>query len=51
LDEGLVKTTLVPGIRWNIGGNALLNAHVLLSLQNDGLRAKVTPVIGFDYTF
>ena len=51
LDEGLVKTTLVPGVRWNLGGNALLNAHVLLNMKNDGLRAKVTPVIGFEYTF
>ena len=51
LDEGLVKTTLVPGVRWNIGGNALLNVHVLLNMKNDGLRAKVTPVIGLDYTF
>jgi hypothetical protein len=51
LDQGLVKATLVPGVRWNLGGNALLNAHVLLNMKNDGLRAKVTPVIGFDYTF
>lgn len=51
LDQSLVKSTLVPGFRWNIGDNALLNAHVLLSLKNDGLRAKMTPVIGFEYTF
>jgi hypothetical protein len=51
LDEGLTKYTLVPGVRWNIGGNALLNVHVLFNLKNDALRAKVVPVVGFDYTF
>lgn len=51
LDEGLRKVTLVPGLRWNLFGQTLLNAHVLISLKNDGLRAKVTPSVGFDWTF
>jgi hypothetical protein len=51
LDEGLTKYTVAPGIRWNVGSNALLNAHVLFNVRNDGLRAKITPVIGLDYTF
>ena len=51
LDEGLRKVTLVPGLRWNLFGQTLLNAHVLISLKNDGLRAKVTPSIGMDWTF
>lgn len=51
LDEGLQKVTLVPGLRWNMFGQTLLNAHVLISLKNDGLRAKFTPSIGMDWTF
>lgn len=51
LDEGLQKVTLVPGIRWNLFGQTLLNTHVLVSLKNDGLRSKFTPSIGFDFTF
>lgn len=51
LDEGLQKVTLVPGLRWNMFGQTLLNAHVLVSLKNDGLRAKFTPSLGFDWTF
>lgn len=51
LDEGYRKVTLAPGVRWNLFGQALLNAHVLVSLQNEGLRAKLTPSIGFDWTF
>ena len=51
LGEGLTKFTVAPGIRWNIAGQGLLNAHVLINLKNDSLRAKYTPVIGFEYTF
>ena len=51
LEEGLQKVTLVPGFRWNVFGQALLNANVLVSLKNDGLRAKFTPSVGFDWTF
>lgn len=51
LDEGLRKVTLVPGFRWNIFGRTLLNTHVLVSLKNDGLRAKITPSVGLDFTF
>lgn len=51
LEEGLRKWTLVPGFRWNLFGQALLNAHLLISLQNDGLRAKYVPAVGFDWTF
>ena len=29
----------------------LLNANVLFPLGSDGLRSKVTPVIGLDYAF
>jgi hypothetical protein len=51
LEEGLQKVTLVPGLRWNLFGQTLLNAHVLVSLKNDGLRAKFAPSLGFDWTF
>jgi hypothetical protein len=51
LEQGLRKWTLVPGFRWNMFGQALLNAHVLVSLKNDGLRAKFVPAVGFDWTF
>lgn len=51
LNEGYQKVTLVPGVRWNLFGQTLLNAHVLISLKNDGLRAKVAPSIGFDWSF
>jgi hypothetical protein len=42
---------LAVGGKFNVGGNFLLNANVLFALNDAGVIAKVTPVIGFDYTF
>ena len=42
---------LAVGGKFNLGGNFLLNANVLLALNDAGVIAKVIPVIGFDYTF
>ena len=39
------------GVKLNPGGNFLVSAHVLFPLTESGLRSKVTPVIGLDYTF
>ncbi|MEP6783360.1 MAG: transporter [Acidobacteriota bacterium] len=42
---------LAVGGKFNIRGNFLLNANVLFALNDAGVIARVTPVIGFDYTF
>jgi hypothetical protein len=42
---------LALGGKFNVGGNFLLNANVLFALNDAGVIARVTPVIGFDYTF
>jgi hypothetical protein len=42
---------LALGAKFNVAGNLLINANVLLALNDSGVRAKVTPVFGFDYTF
>jgi len=39
------------GMKANVFGRLLLNMNLLLSLDAHGLRDKVTPFIGFDYTF
>ena len=41
----------VAGGKINLGGTFLLNLTVLFQLNDDGLKAKPTPVIGFDYVF
>jgi hypothetical protein len=39
------------GGKFNVTRNLLINANVLLALNNAGVTARVTPVFGFDYTF
>jgi hypothetical protein len=43
--------SLALGGKFNVGGNFLINANVLVPLNDAGVTAKVTPVIGFDYSF
>jgi hypothetical protein len=48
---GLNVVSAAPGFKWNVGGNALVSAHTLITLVNKGLRANITPIIGVDWTF
>ena len=41
----------VLGGKINLGGAFLLNVTVLFQMNDEGLKAKPTPVIGFDYVF
>jgi hypothetical protein len=51
LPRGFSVVSLVPGLKWNVAGNVLVTGSVLASLTNDGLRAKLVPVIGLDWAF
>lgn len=51
LPEGIQKLTLVPGLKLNLKGTFLLALNALVALRDDGLHARVTPVIGIDLTF
>jgi hypothetical protein len=46
--ESIQKLTLAPGLKLNLKGKLLLSLNALVTLKNDGLRAKVTPVVGID---
>jgi hypothetical protein len=37
--------------KFNIGGTFLLNLNLLFPMTDNGLKPKVTPVVGFDYVF
>ena len=50
-DDALNLTSLAIGGKFNVSGNLLINANVLISLGSRGVTAPVTPVIGFDYSF
>ena len=39
------------GVKANLFGRLLLNVNLLFSLDTRGLRDRVTPLIGFDYSF
>jgi hypothetical protein len=44
-------TSLALGGKFNVAGNLLVTGSVLVSLTSTGLTARVTPVVGFDYSF
>lgn len=39
------------GFKWNPGANLVLSANVLTQINNDGLRARPTPLLGVGYKF
>jgi hypothetical protein len=39
------------GVKVNVFGRLLLDANLLFALDNHGVRDKVTPLIGFEYSF
>ena len=50
-DGALNLLSLALGGKFNVAGNLLINANVLIALNDAGVTARVTPVIGFDYSF
>jgi hypothetical protein len=51
LPEGIARVSLAPGLKVNLKGKMLLSLSALVSLKNDGLHARVTPMAGIDLTF
>ena len=47
----LSLVTSAAGFRFNPRGNLLISAQVLVPMTRSGLRDKVTPVLGLDYSF
>jgi hypothetical protein len=43
--------SLALGGKVNVTGNLLVSANVLVALTSTGVTARITPVIGFDYSF
>lgn len=39
------------GFKWNPGENLVFSANVLTQVNNDGLRARPTPLVGIGYKF
>ena len=49
--QGLHRLSVAGGIKWNFAGSVLLTAHVLMPLNDAGLRDRVTPIVGLDWGF
>lgn len=39
------------GLKWNPGGNVVFSVNLLTQINNDGLHARPTPLIGLAYKF
>lgn len=48
-EAGVHTAFLVTGVKWNVSGNWLFNAHVLTRLTDTGLKAQYTPALAIDY--
>jgi hypothetical protein len=51
LPEGIARVAVAPGLKVNLKGKILLSVNALVTLKNDGLHARVTPMAGIDVTF
>jgi len=50
-DQSFSELNGAFGLKTNLFGQVLLNVNLLFSLDTRGLRDKVTPLIGIDYSF
>ena len=48
--DGLNKALLVPGLKVNLKGKLVLSLNALITMKNNGLHSKVTPVAGINLT-
>ena len=39
------------GLKINVAGRLLLNTNLLVRLNSDGLRDKISPLVGIEYAF
>src|SRR5262249_12953065 len=51
LSEGLNVVSVAPGVKWNVGSTVLLTKSLLTAVANQGVRANITPVVGFEWAF
>jgi hypothetical protein len=49
--EGILKQSIVPGLKWNLKGKFLLSLNGVIAVRDNGLYDKFTPVVGLDWTF
>jgi hypothetical protein len=50
LDRSINKITFIPGMKVNIKGKMVLSLNALVTIKNNGLHSKITPVAGLNLT-
>jgi hypothetical protein len=50
LGDGINKALLAPGLKVNLKGKLVLSLGALVTMANNGLHSKVTPVAGINLT-
>jgi hypothetical protein len=50
LAQGISQALLVPGLKANLKGKLLVSLSAIITMRNDGLHSKVTPVAGISLT-
>jgi hypothetical protein len=50
-DTGIRELSIVPGVKWNLKGKALLTFSGIATLSDNSLHDYFTPVVGLEWTF
>ncbi len=50
LRDGIQKALLVPGLKVNLKGKLLLSLNAIVTMKNNGLHSRITPVVGINLT-
>ena len=48
--EGTELWTAITGVKWNVGDTVVIGGHLLWSLTDRGLTARVTPTVAVEYS-
>jgi hypothetical protein len=49
--RGIDVLGFAPGVKWNVAGTVVVTASALAPVANQGLRARVSPAVGLDWSF
>jgi hypothetical protein len=48
--EGTTLWTAITGVKWNVGETLVVGGHLLWSMNERGLTARVTPTVALEYS-
>jgi len=48
--EGTTLWTAITGVKWNVAETLVVGGHLLWSMNDRGLTARVTPTVALEYS-